>query len=305
MVTNIIKHTSNIREPAWSPVANQIVFKDYYENLYTVETDGEAPKKLINNGGATQWSPDGSFIYYVSLSGNEIGKINTKTSQSEFIYQAKDILQFGLSRSGEKIVVTHKDRLVIIESNGSSDRNIIDSTSKFKFPNYENLSWSFDDKWLVAVASIEHSYHILAINPNTGDKKTIYENGYKPTCSPVSNLVSFLDDSSKSKNICFWDLSTEQLRKVKINTIFTKSHRVSGNYSWSPNGKLIAFVRQEKILVRYALCLLSIVDEKIIPVITFDDGMNQETFSKPAWSPDSKKIAVTLSPDFSLHVITL
>lgn len=302
MAINIIKHTSNIREPAWSPVANQIVFKDYYENLYTVEADGETPKKLINNGGATQWSPDGSFIYYVSLSGNEIGKINTKTFQSEFIYQAEDIQQFALSRSGEKIVVTHKDRLVIMESNGSSVRNVIDSTSKFEFPNYENLSWSFDDNWLVVVASIERSYHILVINPGTGDKKTIYENGHQPTCSPVSSLVAFLDNSSKSKNINFWDLSTEQLRKVKIDTSFTKSQSVYGNYSWSPNGKFIAFVRREK---GYALCLLSVADEKIIPVIKFDDGMNQETFSKPAWSPDNKKIAVTLSPDFSLHVITL
>lgn len=302
MAINIIKHTSNIREPAWSPVANQIVFRDYYENLYTVEADSETPKKLINNGGVPQWSPDGSFVYYISLSDNEIGKINTKTFESEFVYQAKDIQQFALSRSGEKIAITHKDRLVIVESNGSNVRNIIDSTSKIEFPNYENVSWSFDDNWVVVAASIEHSYYIAAINSHTGNKKIIYEKGYKPTCSPVSSLVSFIDDSSKSKNICFWDLSTEKLWKVKISNSFINSQSLYGHFSWSPNGKLIAFVRREK---GYALCLLSVADEKITSIMKFNDGMNQETFSKPAWSPDNKKIAVTLSPDFALHVITL
>jgi len=312
MAVNIIKHTSNIREPVWSPVASKIVFRDYYENLYTVDLDGSTPKNLINDGGIAQWSPDGLFVYYLSLSGNQIGKINVNTLKSEIIYQAQDIHQFALSRSGTSLVISHKDRLVIAETDGSNVRIIVDSTSSWEFPDYENLSWSFDDTWVVTAANIERSYHVVAVNPYTRNKKIIYKKGYKPTCNPVNSLVALINDLIEPKSICLWDLTTEHLQIVELENHLMKSQSISGHFSWSTNGKLIAFVRQEKggFISNYkhkenALCLLSVMDGKVTKIMKLHDGMGQETFSSPAWSPDNKMIVVTLSPDFALHVITL
>jgi len=74
--------TTTMGAPLWSPVANRIAFVKNRGHLalWTVQADGRDVRQLTPRGLAACWSPDGAWIYYVTM--GEAGEHNIEKISS-------------------------------------------------------------------------------------------------------------------------------------------------------------------------------------------------------------------------------
>lgn len=109
---------------------------------------------------------------------------------------------------------------------------------------------------------------------------------YKPGMLPPGRIafICFLD-ANQTINVYVFDTTTGQISNL------TKHSSLNDGIHWSPDGKRIAFVRDDRLFIMNA-------DDKqqVHPA----DGL--ASIYQMAWSPDAKKLAFAAKPN-GIHVI--
>jgi Tol biopolymer transport system component len=158
-----LTHTGNQienRDPGISPNGSKIVFEREDETsltggtlgLYEMNPDGSNVTPLTSTGldvayGSPEFSPDGSKIVYVRVdpgSTNQIWEMDSNGNNQHVLYDDAGNNDTGPSFSpdGTQIVFAHNGHLSVMNSNGSSPSEILDSSSH-TIP-AQNPTWSPD-----------------------------------------------------------------------------------------------------------------------------------------------------------------
>jgi serine/threonine-protein kinase len=134
-----VTNTSDLREGhvSWS-VDNRLVYNagtwdDTTWEIYTIEANGQNPRRLTNNGisdWSPEWSPDGRFILYLSITGNDdpaIFIMNSDGSGARQLYNS-EYYEWGAdwSADGSQIIFTRDENdlsvLYVMNADGSNLR---------------------------------------------------------------------------------------------------------------------------------------------------------------------------------------
>ena len=196
--------------PRWSPDGRRLAFvsdRDGKRQIYVMPVDGGDPVRLTDHpvgAGGFQWSPEGTRIAY---------------------------LADGADRRGEPVPLWEKDgRKRTLRITGHRHKH---DGRGFRGPAGAHL-------WLVDVPAAFAPDH----TPNTGQQLT--EGPYDdnaPAWSPDGRTIAFVSDRSADRDRHFEggavhlvDVASGAVRRL------TPEEGRAANPSWSPDGKLIAYI---------------------------------------------------------------
>ena len=227
--------------------------KDGERELYVMDPDGSNVKRITNNtvpGHAPteknpSWSADGSKLMYISdpefhgwmsifitdIEGKKHKRITGKP-------RSKDASTWGahISPDGSKAAFVSKRtsnwELYVINTDGTGIRNISNSNEDEDSP-----SWSPDSKRIVYSADKGGKSNIYIINADGSNKRKITDSGssWTPSLSTDGKQIAFISDDD------IYIMSIDGSSKKRI----TKTSKEEKTPSWSPDGKMLAYVLQE------------------------------------------------------------
>ena len=190
-LTNITNSSENDWTPAFSPIANQIIFSTYFpENdnydIFIMNDDGTQKENLTNTTSYEkfpQFSPDGSFIIY---QGWQKGKMEI------FFTSLLDKNRINLTRNiNSNDIISHGNafspdgQLIVFTSERDGDRNI----------------------------------YIMQTNGDNQEKITNHNsNDYEPSFSPDGQLIVFTSERDGNKEIYIYDLESKNISNLTKNS---------------------------------------------------------------------------------------
>lgn len=270
--------------PQFSPDGNQIAFSGarYGNNdIFVIPAEGGTPKRLTYHSSAdniSSWSPDGNILFSTTREFQQIERppeIYSISSEGGTESRLLDVVGYDpiASPDGKFIAFTRGDINPIFreEYRGSSNRDVWLYNVKNK--KYSKLS-EFDTNDIFPQWGDSRTIYFLSSNSGRYNlyKVKINEDG-KPASKP-EQLTNYKDHSiryfglsgdgssivlEKDKNIYLMKTAGGSPQKVDVQIgaddrfdpiefkIFTNN---AGDYSVSPNGKLIAFVIRGEIFVK-------------------------------------------------------
>lgn len=232
------------RDPAWSPVGDQIVFSDpitaegsYDERLYVIDADGSDRRLLVDTtelASNAAWSPDGTKIAFVSGPGSgEEGQVFVVNSDGTGIRQLTTAGSLYVppewSPDGDRLVFGTFDYVLhLVNVDGTDEHSLgaVDSGQP---------TWCPDGTLYFAGRPTADAE--LGIYAMTGqDAFEFVVDGYDPDCSPEGRLAF----SSRKGDIHVIDPG-----EAGTPNLTTSDGRLDSYADWSPDGTKIAFTSTE------------------------------------------------------------
>lgn len=255
--------------PVVSPDGKNIAFTvrtvDWKKNRFDTEIwlvrDNEEPFQLTrttnNSSTSPQWSPDGNWIAFVADRGEkrQIYLIRPDGGEAQKITDIKDgINSFKWSPDGKRIVFSSTEKR----------KNMEDREKRYGKYAIEDAEYQFSHLWIIDVET------------------DLWPSPVEMPCYKSEDASDSSEtDSAESKDNCVSLPKPKQLTKGKEYTVTS--------YSWSPDGKTIAFSHQIDPLINSFqtsdISLLTLETSEIKPLVRnpgYDGGA--------VWSPDSKWI---------------
>ena len=241
-----------------SSLSGRIVLSSSTDDVYVVNADGTALRRLTRNPGwdfDPSWSADGRRIVYRSQT------------------------------------ATRNDELLVMDADGSDKRNLTRSRTIEWGP-----SWSPDGRWIAynSDASGAGRMELYVMRPDGSGKRRVARiYGEYPTWSPDGRRLAFMSQTpERTENYEIWVVNVDGsgLRRL------THTPGSDGWPAWSPDGRRIAFssIRDDCSVSRRKDCLRT---GDIGPFHTIyvmnADGSEQRRLSRtfgqfPEWSPDGR-----------------
>jgi Tol biopolymer transport system component len=205
--------------------------------------------------------------------------------------QGRIVFAFGLFNGEQEIYV--------MEADGTNRLRLTNN----RFLDNEPV-WSPDGQRIAFVSERDRNRDIFVMNADGTDMIQLTNNisdNYSPTWSPDGTKIAFVSDRDGG-----WDKSEIYV----MNTDGSDQVRLTNNDArdlqpvWSPDGRKIAFIQELEYNISSALVVLHL--ETSISNILYVDkpAPNEERksyivhrISRPAWSPDSTQIGITLFPN--------
>jgi TolB protein len=195
---------------------------------------------------------------------------------------ATDLGQAGGVRNAA-IVWSSYDAIHTVNVDGSRPRVLLPTFAD----NQGDPAWTRDGHVLAFFGSFSDDSSIYAFWPKTRANRRLGPRGtrsYEPTWSPDARRVAFAEDwgpfgATKEATIKIVSLANDKLTSLTK----AKRRRIDVDPAWSPDGRTIAFARQEH-------------GPQTI-YLTRPDGSATQRLTmgrSPSWSPDGKKIAFAL-----------
>ena len=284
----------------WSPDSKNIAYMDYIKHnnttIWKMDVETSHKMKLASNAAFPVWSPDGTKIAYAGYESDDpfdsdLWVMNTDGSEKRKLAAFGYIPIISWSPDGTKIAYTggytarHVDspEIWVTNADGSGERKL---ASNAAFP-----VWS-PDGTKIAYLSDElgdpHEYNnFIWVMDADGTEKTKLTTKSKSiyflalSLSPDSTKIAYsLEDGS------LWMVGIDEPGETLITSMY-------GFYSWSPDGKRIAYSSEQD-------------DKKSIDlwVMTANETEKTKLASRsffPKCSPDGTKIAYTHATYTSAH----
>ncbi len=241
------------------------------------------------------WSPDGATIFYMSdASGSEnLWKLAVAGGQpTQITHFSNGRLLFpSIAKDGSSIVFERDFGIwkldlksgqaaqVSITLRGApasaGDRRLVDTT-------FQQMSLSPDGKKVALVAHGE----VFAVSAKDGGpaERVTTAGGIQSDLfwSPDSRRVAYVAQRGLSSHIMTYDFGPRRERALTTGAVYDVAP------SWSPDGKMLAYIRDRKEL---HLVTLGEAGEPQKDTVVFSGQIAGFGNSAPAWAPDSKWLA--------------
>ncbi len=306
---------SRIGEPALSPDGRTIAFTvqtvDLDKNtkpqqIYTVALGGGVPKQITQDGTDNErpkWSPDSRQIFYTSNrdGSKQIWVMDPDGSHS------RQITHFSTEATGQVVSADGKKLVFVSEiypecgSDDSCNKRMLDdeTKSKLKARVYTSLLYRHWNEW-----KGKRRQHIFSIDadgtgpkdltPGTHEAPPFSLDGAEDyTISPDSTEVAFTmnvdADQALSTNSDIYTVPISGGEPKKI----TVGLGADNQPSYSPDGKLLAFLSQQRAGYESDRWRLMVLDRATGRTVNLTEGLDRwvGTFT---WSPDSTRLFYTV-----------
>jgi TolB protein len=200
-------------EPAWSPDGRLIAFsslRDGTSHLFVMEADGSGTRNLTSTAGEDDhptWAPDGRRIAFAR---GGVGDI------------------------------------YVMDEDGTHLRRLGNDLADERQP-----AWSPDGRWIAYIRrrSAAFNWELWLVRPDGTGRHQLTHLGaesYSPAWSPNSRRLVFSSNAGGTRwGIYTIGLNGRNLRRVTRSSLAAASDEFEP--AWSPDGKLIAFVRDGRV----------------------------------------------------------
>lgn len=275
-------------------------YRDGHDAIYLINADGSGLTKSTDDMAAILsfgWSPDGTRIVFsacldgdVECTGNfEIFVINVDGSQLTNLTNnpAEDMnpawspdnrqIVFNSNRSGNH-------EIYVMNADGSGTKQLTNNPTDDTDP-----QWSPDGARIAFVST--HGFCEIWVMDSDGSKMTRVTEGVTPIWSPDSTQMAFHDAIDKHLEI--FSIKPDGTGLVNL----SNSSADEFGFSWSPDGKRIAFVSNRDYNAEIYMVYIDYA-KGTEPVNLTNDPANDQD---PIWSPDGTRIAFL--SDESLYIM--
>jgi Tol biopolymer transport system component len=239
------------KEPAWSPLGQQIIFCTYggalYPEIYGINRDGSSPHNISN------WSADGDEQPAMSPNGIYIAYMRTLTTNRE-------IFRFNTTTGGAGTQLT----------NTGGPWSAIDDI---------NPSWSPDSASIAFSSVRDGNYQIYTMGWDGSSQTRLTNNtanDYHPSWSPDGNYIAFSRDAVGNQDIYIININTLVERRLTTNT------DIDTHPSWSPDGTRIVFTSNRD--GDYELYVMSFASGEAGGLVQLTNNTVDDL--NPVWSPN-------------------
>ncbi|MEG3897732.1 MULTISPECIES: DUF5050 domain-containing protein [unclassified Microcoleus] len=299
----------------WSPNGQRLAFVGGYSDIYTVNADGSRLTKQFAEAGCKAanfeiawFSNSQKLVFARSCDGSTSDSPGTQslyTSNTSGIKGTKLVLelevggeppkteissQFYLSPDGQQVAFVKDKNIYKMNADGSGMTKLTKSPGEY-ISGGGQLVWSPDRTKIAFLFGAYPKQQIYTINADGTNLKNLTNNPQnevyngKLLWSPDSSRIAYYynkpgDSSGEQQDIYLLDIKRGTAKNL------TQKPRNYDELSWSPDGKLIAFVAGD------------FNNQKLYTINADGNQLNQlATRLKPsgiselAWSTDSQKIA--------------
>lgn len=298
--------------------SNSELFYNYYidkdnMNVFRCNADGSGQRLFNTTTGII------SSIYNITSSPRK-GKIllaskiaqsnniqliiaNTDGTDAKVIPNAETDWYPVLSPNGtsilcsKRVIQGNSSAITIVNTDGTNLKQLADDVHRESTP-----SFSPDGK---KVAYYTPDDAIVIVNTDGSGKEIIATDA-----AAYSDNSSFLSFSPDGQEIVYMQRNTQlndytgiaviNITTKQVRVLYSSTEVTSGQPQWSPDGKSIAYIRGKRgddlITSQLIVCNADGTNEKIL----FNQTQPALYAFLPQWSPDSKKISITVADDRDL-----
>ncbi len=302
---NITNNPAQDIIPMWS--GDQIYFlsdrdENQRMNLFVYDLNTKETKQLTNFvdfdikfpslGKNAIVFENGGFIYKYDLGTKALEKVTVYiaddrvTGREEIRNVSKNIANFEISPDGKRALFGARGEVFTIPAENGPTRNLTVSSGIHE----RNSKWSPDGKWIAYVSDRtgEDEIYLQAQDGSAPAIQITFGNDtyiYQPQWSPDSKKLLWGD---RRQRLRFVDIDAKQIKEVYQSKVWEIT-----DYSWSPDGKWIAFTRPEYEGMN-KICLYSLDKNEIYEVT---DGWYES--AQPRFSSDGKYLYFVSNRDFN------
>lgn len=299
----------------WSPNGQRLAFVSGYSDIYTVNADGsrltkqfaEAGCKAANFAiawfsnsqklvfarscdGSTSDGPGTQSLYTSNTSGIQGTKLVRNLEVGGYPPKTEISSEFYLSADGQQVAFVKDKNIYKMNTEGSGMTKLTKSSGEY-ISGGSQLVWSPDRTKIAFLFGAYPKQQIYTINADGTNLKNLTNNpqhevyNVKLFWSPDSSRIAYYynkpgDSSGEQQDIYLLDINRGTTKNL------TQKPRNYNEISWSPDGKVIAFVAGE------------FNNQKLYTINADGNQLNQlatrlkaSGISELAWSTDSKQIA--------------
>ncbi|RLD88448.1 MAG: hypothetical protein DRJ29_17310, partial [Bacteroidetes bacterium] len=303
--------------PAFSPDGKKIAYVKEDE-LWVIPSQGGVPVKVSDLGGKAQgppiWSPDSDMIAFllepkpdekckeiwlVSLS--EEGSATAPPLKIELLLESSMNLAgwTGDNKVGLFLLNPEQQAIYTIPSSGGKATQITPGDGQASFPR-----WKPDSKKIYFI----YKDNLSSVSAEGGEISTIPITGMESIMwirvSPDGKKVLFHGNKKGVAGMHIWTVPIEGGEPTQI----IQSPLFDAFPTWSPDGKTISFLRQEKAAdgnrVKTSLCIISAEGDDFRVLVPDPFKLKSGPHSM-CWSPDSKSIVYYCKEDGKIKTIPI
>ncbi|MEG4403422.1 DPP IV N-terminal domain-containing protein [Microcoleus sp. MON2_D5] len=300
----------------WSPNGQRLAFVSGYSDIYTVNADGSRLTKQFAEAGCkaanfeiawfsnsqklvfarscdgfTSDAPGSQSLYTSNTSGIKGTKLVRNLEVGGQPPKTEISSEFYISPDGQQVAFVKDKNIYKMNADGSGMTKLTKSPGEYISSGGSEFVWSPDGTKIAFLVGAYPKQQIYTINANGTNLKNLTNNpqnevyNVKLFWSPDSSRIAYYynkpgDSAREQQDIYLLDINRGTAKNL------TQKPRNYDEISWSPDGKLIAFVAGE------------FNNQKLYTINADGNQLNQlATRLKPsgiselAWSADSQQIA--------------
>ena len=291
-------------QPLW--VGDNIFFvsdRDYTLNLYRYEPGGESVKVTQHDEFDVLWPSAGpeSIVYEsggflhrfdpasgvetrleIEVRGDRVGLLPHFVEASKFI-ESSDV-----SPDGKRVVFTARGEVFSVPAENGRIRNVTQTPGSREI----EASWSPDGRWIAYMSDMTGEYELyITAQDGSSSPQQITRGGdvwrFPAVWSPDSKKLAFAD---KKQLLQFVDIESG-----KITSVDRSTRNDIEDYSWSPDSRYIAYVKNNQANVAN-IWVYSLSGKKPVQLTSSD---TQD--ANPVFDPKGRYLYFVSNRDFDLQ----
>jgi len=198
----------------------------------------------------------------------------------------------------KRVIQGNSSAITIVNTDGTNLKQLADDmqreSSPFFSPDGKKVAYYTHDDAIGIVNTDGSGKEIIAT-----DAAAYADNSSFLGFSPDGQEIVYMQRNAQLNDytgIAIINITTKQVR-----VLYSSTEVTSGQPQWSPDGKSITYIRGKRgdgnITTQLIVCSPDGTNEKV----AFEQSQPPLCASLPQWSPDSKKISITVSDDRELR----
>jgi TolB protein len=294
-VRNLIFGTASVPgfSPGWSPDGSRIAYvvnRGGRDDLYVINADGTAKRRLRRNANSPAWSPDGRTLAFVGrhgdvdrgYDGSDIYVANAGVGGLRKLPHTAWAGDPVWSRDGRQIAFNSGLTLggiYLMNADGSGGRRVVAAGD----PPIGRFDWSPDGQSIAFEQADGPHYPRIYVMGADGSGRRWLADGTRPLWSPRGGVIAFVAYRSDE----LWRINADGSGRRKLTgTAGVSAVNGAQGYAWSPDGRKIVFTVGDWMSGDTEIYVMNA------------DGSGQRNLTRhpgpddyAAWSPDGRKIA--------------